>query len=191
MFDLITLKEYVETGKNAKKALECLDKVGPATAENNWYKLGELMNMNPAEAEKCLRDDADPDIYFWFTIGKDEPAWGLQQPYTEWEEKKEFPTKIEAENSRKDWLKKMTGDREFVTGIRSASKSYDTDEKAMRDIRRKLYDLQNTLKYYPEEIERMKQHMEECKEKIPEVEKKLKEAEEAFSAKHGKLPLCW
>ena len=191
MFDSMILKEYVTTGKNVKAALECIDHASPLMAEENWYKLGELMNMNPVEAEKQLRDDANPDVYFWFTIGKDEPAWGLQQPWTEWEEKKEFSTKVEAENAHKEWTKKMTGDREFVTGIRRASKSYDNDERAMREIKHKLIDLKHDLEYYPKEIERCKQKLEESNAKIPEMEKKLKEAEEAFAAKHGKLPLCW
>ena len=68
MFDYYILKEYAETGRCAGKALAAIDNASPLMAEENYYKLGELMNMSPAEAVKKLRADVEKAKKVEYTV---------------------------------------------------------------------------------------------------------------------------
>ena len=188
MYSIYALKEYAETGKNAKEALQCIEHATPSLSEELWYKLGELMKMDPAEANKRLQDDADDDIEFWFTIGEEEPAYGLRQPDVKWKETLKYPTRIEAEKARQVYQQKMKESYQFVYGIERISKSYDAAETELVNLDRRLFRLQQDLEYYPEEIERCLKKLEESKAKIPAAKQNLEDAKAKFVAKYGKLP---
>ena len=186
MFGLHALEKYVlEGGKeNAKEALAEMNK-GAAMAEENYHALGQLMNKNPNEALKQLEDDANDDVEFWFTIGKDEPAWGIQQPYCEWEKVFVFGTKVEAEKEQKAQEKKMNGPAEWVTGIRRRSKTEKAAHDKVRELKRKVMDMEHDLDFYPKRIAKMQETLAAIQAEFPDKKKELEEAIKEYEENFG------
>ena len=187
MYGIYTLEKYVQEGgkKNAKEALKEMYK-GAAMAAENFYTLGKLMKMSPGEALKQLEDDANDDVEYWFTIGEDEPQFGLRQPDVKWEEVLRFDTKIEAKKAYEKQKEIMSGDGEWVTGIRRQSKSEEAAHDKVRNLRIKVMDMEHDLDFYTKQIERAKEKIAKAQAELPDKKKELENATKEYEEKFGR-----
>lgn len=130
-----------------------------------WHHTHPLI-CTAAEIQKAKNEGLIKAEYF-FHIGEDElPYSPTQQPWCKWEKEiGPFETKEEAEKERKAYLKKMSGDREWVYGVfdRYQKTWYDEAKRKASLLKISIEDTQSIIKRMEKDLAEETAKYEEMK----------------------------
>ena len=133
-----------------------------------WHAAHPLI-CTPAEIEQAKKSGLIRTTWYFF-IGEYEIPHGLQQPWSEWEEKKgPFYSRVEAEKEMAEWEKKMTGEREYVSGLWS-----NAEETWLDKAKKEEYNLEQAIESSERIVKRFTDKMAEEKAELENIRLLLK-----------------